>query len=175
VRKTAPKPLRIFLQDGNTDLNIYAGDWWKANETMERALVFAGYEVNHAWGEDGHSGRQGTSIFPDVMRWLWKDWPQPVTTGNSKNQFLADLLIPGNDWELVGQGYSFTEGTAVNANGEFYFQDIPNSKTYKLDADGKPVLINTDSKRGSGSIFGPDGKRYVVAGATRQILRYDCQ
>jgi gluconolactonase len=173
VRKTAPKPLRIFLQDGSTDLNIYAGDWWKANETMERALVFAGYEVNHTWGEDGHSGRQGTSIFPDVMRWLWKDWPQQVTTGNSKNQFLADLLIPGNDWELVGQGYNFTEGTAVNANGEFYFQDIPNSKTYKLGADGKRVLINTDSKRGSGSIFGPDGKRYVVAGATRQILRYD--
>ncbi len=173
VRKTAPKPIRIFLQDGANDLNIYAGDWWKANETMERALVFAGYEVNHTWGEDGHNGRQGTSIFPDVMRWLWKDWPQTIKTGNSKNQFLSDLLIPGSDWELVGDGYSFTEGTAVNAAGEFYFNDIPNSKTYKVNPAGKPVLINSDAKRGSGSIFGPDGKRYVVAGATRQILRYD--
>ena len=173
IRKTAPKPIRIFLQDGSNDLNIYAGDWWKANETMERALVFAGYEVNHVWGEDGHNGRQGTSIFPDVMRWLWKDWPTPVKTGNSKNQFLSDLLIPGEDWELVGSGYSFTEGTAVNAAGEFYFQDIPNSKTYKIDAGGKPVLVNSDSKRGSGSIYGPDGKRYVVTGNPKQILRYD--
>jgi gluconolactonase len=173
IRKTAPKPIRIFLQDGTTDLNIYAGDWWKANETMERALSFAGYEVNHIWGEDGHSGRHGTAVFPDAMRWLWKNWPQPVTAGNSKNQFLSDLLIPGADWELVGNGYSFTEGTSVNAAGVFHFQDIPNSKTYKINTEGKPVLINSDAKRGSGSIFGPDGKRYVVAGATKQIVRYD--
>ncbi|MEO6719264.1 MAG: alpha/beta hydrolase-fold protein, partial [Ferruginibacter sp.] len=58
VRKYEPKPIRIFLQDGANDLNIYAGDWWKANESMERALVFSGYEVNHAWGEGGHSGNQ---------------------------------------------------------------------------------------------------------------------
>jgi len=47
IRKYEPKPIRIFLQDGTNDQNIYAGDWWKANETMERALTFAGYEVNH--------------------------------------------------------------------------------------------------------------------------------
>jgi gluconolactonase len=78
VRKTEPKPLRIFLQDGSDDLNIYAGDWWKANESMERALTFSGYEVKHEWGQEGHSGKQGTAIFPDVMRWLWKDWPQAI-------------------------------------------------------------------------------------------------
>jgi enterochelin esterase-like enzyme len=78
VRKYEPKPIRIFLQDGKNDLNIYGGDWWKANEMMERALTFAGYEVNHVWGEDGHNGKHGTSIFPDAMRWLWKGWPEPV-------------------------------------------------------------------------------------------------
>ena len=41
IRKYEPKPIRIFLQDGSNDLNIYAGDWWKANETMERSLTFA--------------------------------------------------------------------------------------------------------------------------------------
>ena len=82
IRKYEPKPIRIFLQDGSNDLNIYAGDWWKANETMERALSFAGYEVNHVWGEGGHNGNQGTSVFPDAMRWLWKDWPKPIVVGN---------------------------------------------------------------------------------------------
>ncbi len=173
VRKTEPKPLRIFLQDGSADLNIYAGDWWKANESMERSLMFAGYELNHVWGEDGHNGRQATAIFPDAMRWLWNGWPQPVKAGNSKNQFLSDILIPGNDWELVADGYSFIEGTAVNTAGELYFQDIPHSKTYKVLQDGKPILVNSDSKRGSGSIFGPDAKRYVVAGAVKQVHRYD--
>src|SRR6202042_3196411 len=54
IRKYGPKPICVFLQDGSNDLNIYGGDWWKANETMERALVFAGYEVRHVWGEGSH-------------------------------------------------------------------------------------------------------------------------
>ena len=74
VRKTEPKPLRIFLQDGKNDLNIYGGDWWMANQTMLRALECSGYEVEHAFGEGGHDGKHGAAIFPDVMRWLWETW-----------------------------------------------------------------------------------------------------
>src|SRR4030095_13036468 len=65
IRKFEPKPIRIFLQDGSNDLNIYGGDWWMANQTMERALTFSGYDVLHAWGDGGHTGKHGTSIFPD--------------------------------------------------------------------------------------------------------------
>ena len=39
IRKFEPKPIRIFLQDGSNDNNIYGGDWWMANQTLERALV----------------------------------------------------------------------------------------------------------------------------------------
>ncbi len=173
VRKYEPKAIRVFLQDGANDLNIYGGDWWKANESMERALTFAGVEVKHVWGEDGHNGNQGNSIFPDAMRWLWKDWPKPVATGTSKNQFLSDLLIPGQNWELVGEGYRFTEGTAANSSGEVFYQDIPNSKTYQVSLDGKLFVLPIDSKKASGTSFGAGGKRYVVAGGTSQIIRYD--
>ncbi|MEP7318936.1 MAG: SMP-30/gluconolactonase/LRE family protein [Panacibacter sp.] len=173
IRKYEPKALRIFLQDGSNDLNIYAGDWWKANETMERALTFSGYEVQHVWGEGQHNGKQGTSVFPDAMRWLWKNWPAPVKAGNSKNQFLSSILIPGEDWQLVGKDYKFTEGTATNAAGEVFYQDIPTSKTYKAGVDGKLTTLNINAKNSSGTSFGTDGKRYVVAGGTKQILAYD--
>jgi len=173
IRKYEPRPIRVFLQDGSNDLNIYGGDWWKANETMERALTFSGYEVEHIWGEGGHSGSHGTAVFPAAMRWLWKDWPTAVRTGSSKNQALSDLLIPGQDWELAGQGYRFTEGTAANAQGEVFYQDIPNSKTYKAGPDGKISILPLDAKKASGTCFGADGKRYVVAGSTKQILSYD--
>jgi sugar lactone lactonase YvrE/enterochelin esterase-like enzyme len=173
IRKYEPKPIRIFLQDGNNDLNIYAGDWWKANETMERSLEFAGYEVNHVWGEGGHDGNHGTAIFPQAMRWLWKDWPKPVSKGNSKNDYLNNLLIPGEDWEVVGEGYQFTEGTAASSKGEVFYQDIPTSKTYKVGLDGKLTTLNLDAKKASGTCFGPDGKRYTVAGETKQVLSYD--
>jgi gluconolactonase len=173
IRKYEPKPIRVFLQDGNNDLNIYAGDWWMTNQTMERALTFAGYEVNHVWGEGSHNGSHGTAIFPQAMRWLWMDWPKPVVKGNSKNDYLSSLLLPGQDWELVGQGYQFTEGTTSDKNGIVYYQDIPTSKTYKVDLNGKLSTLDLDAKKASATCYGPDGKRYTVAGGTKQILSYD--
>jgi sugar lactone lactonase YvrE len=73
----------------------------------------------------------------------------------------------------VGQGYAFTEGTAANAAGEVFYQDIPNSKTYKTDINGKLTTLPLHSKKASGTSFGANGKRYVVAGETKQILSYD--
>ncbi|MCP9765107.1 SMP-30/gluconolactonase/LRE family protein [Lacihabitans soyangensis] len=177
VRKHEPKLLRIFLQDGSNDLNIYAGDWWKANETMERALSFAGYDVKHVWGEGGHNGQHGTAVFADAMRWLWRDYPKKIEAGQSKNQFLKDILIENEDWELVGEKYGFTEGTAVNAKGEVFFQDIPNSKTYKINAAGKPEVYVEDAKKASGTTFGPDGQMLTITGGwsqppTKQIHQY---
>ena len=177
VRKHEPKPIRIFLQDGSNDLNIYAGDWWKANESMERSLVFAGYDVKHVWGEGAHNGQHGTAVFPEAMRWLWRDHPSPVVASASKNPFLNDLLIPGEEWELVGEGYGFTEGTAVNAKGEVFFQDIPNAKTYKVGLDGKVELYVSDFKKASGTTFTTSGEMLTITGAwspapTLQAHRY---
>ncbi|MDB4927232.1 SMP-30/gluconolactonase/LRE family protein [Mucilaginibacter sp.] len=173
IRKYEPKPLRIFMQDGTNDLNNYVGDWWITAQMMERAFQFAGYEVDHAWGEGGHNGVQATAIFPQAMRFLWKDYPKPVAVGVSKNAFTNTVILPGQGWELVGEGYGFAEGTAVNAAGEVFYQDIPNSKTYKVDVNGKLTTLKLDAKKASGTAFGPDGKRYTVAGGTKQILSYD--
>ncbi len=174
IRKTEPKPLRIFLQDGNRDLNIYGGDWWMANQEMERALVFSGYEVQHVWGEDGHSNKHGTIVFPEAMKFLWKDYPNPIQKGKGSSQ-LQQILIPGEDWKLVAGGYQFTEGPAVNSKGEVYFNDIPKNKTYKIDLEGKVSEFLNDSKRGNGQAFGPDGRLYVVATAQPKILAYDTE
>ena len=172
IRKYEPKPIRIFLQDGSKDLNIYGGDWWMANQEMERALTFAGYEVNHAWGDGGHDGKHGTQVFPDAMRWLWKDWPAPIKAGAGSPQ-LKEILIPGEDWKLVGDGFGFTEGTAVNAKGEVFFNQVGASKTFKIGPDGKPVLFLNDTKKGDGQRFGPDGRLYSVAGGSNQIIAHD--
>ena len=170
IRKYEPKPIRIFLEDGSKDLNIYGGDWWMANLAMERSLVFAGYEVEHNWGEGGHSGQHATEIFPDVMRWLWKDWPKPVVAGKGSPQ-IQEILIPGEAWKLIGEGYKFTEGPAVNAKGEVFYTDVGNSKTYKIGLDGKVSEFLADSQRGDGQAFGPDGRLYANAGGDRASPR----
>lgn len=177
VRKHEPKAIRIFMQDGSNDLNIYAGDWWKANELMERALTFAGYDVNHVWGEGGHNGSHGTSVFPQAMRWLWRDYPHPIIPGQSKNRFLLDILENDKGWELVGENYGFTEGIATNASGEVFFQDVPNAKTYKVGFDGKPELYIADSKKASGTVFSPAGDMITITGVwpkppTKEVHQY---
>ena len=78
IRKTKPaKPLRVFLQDGTNDLDNLHGNWPLANQDMAAALKFAGYDHRFILGDGGHSGRHGGAIFPDTLRWLWRDWPKP--------------------------------------------------------------------------------------------------
>ncbi len=172
IRKVEPKPIRIFLQDGSADLNIYGGDWWMANQEMERALTFAGYEVDHAWGDGGHSGQHGTKVFADAIRWLWKDWPAPMKAGAGSQQ-LQQILIPGEAWTLVAEGYRFTEGPAANTKGEVYFNDIPNNKCYRIGLEGQVSLFLSDTKSANGQAFGPDGRLYAVATGAEQVVAHD--
>jgi hypothetical protein len=73
VRMTPKKPIRVFLQDGENDLNTYPGSWWLANQQMASSLAWANYDVKVAWGKGFHSGLHARAILPDALRWLWRD------------------------------------------------------------------------------------------------------
>jgi gluconolactonase len=173
IRKTEPKPIRIFLQDGSNDLNIYGGNWFLANQEMLSALQFAGYEVKHEWGDGAHSGKHGGAILPDALRWLWRDYPAPVRPAGPANQPVMNLLIPGEGWQIVGEGYKFTEGPAANSKGEVFFTDIPNSRIYKIGLDGKVSLFKENTGEANGLMFGPDGKLYACQNGKKRIVAYD--
>ena len=99
VRKCEPKPLRIFLQDGSNDVwNATFGHWYEANQMLSTALDFAGYDAKYDWSDGYHSVKRSAEIFEDVMVWLWRDYPEPVKAGISKNDFLDKYLIPDEKW-----------------------------------------------------------------------------
>jgi enterochelin esterase family protein len=87
IRKSPIKPIRIFLQDGSNDLDNAHGNWFLANQRMLAAFHYANrtadqrqqdgprYEVTHVWGEGPHSDNHGGAILPDMLRWIWKDYP----------------------------------------------------------------------------------------------------
>ena len=161
VRKTEPKPLRIFLQGGTSDNNIYCGSWWVANQDMLASFEWAGYEVNHEWGEGGHNRKHGYAIFPDALRWLWEGWKEDpvVRTHPDRSKSRAnEFLVEGEDWELVNDGHLFTEGPAVNADGELFFTDLEGSKIWRVGQDGKSTLFQENTGGTNGLAFAPDGK-----------------
>ncbi len=177
IRKTEPKPMRVFLQDGTNDLNIYGGSWWIANQDMLSALQFAGYDVTNAWGGGGHDGKHATAIFPDALRWLWRDYPSPIVANPAQKsrQPLMEILIPGEDWQLVSAGHRFTEGPAVNTRGEVFFTDIPNNRIHKIGLDGKVTVFAENTGGANGLMFGSDGRLYACANEKKQIVAYDEQ
>lgn len=76
VRSSPKKPIRMFQQDGANDIVNKFGSWPEANKAMAAALQEMGYDHKFVFGEGVHSGKHGTAIFPDVMRWMWRDYPR---------------------------------------------------------------------------------------------------
>ena len=73
IRKTDPKPIRVFLQGGLGDLDNQHGSWPLANQQMAAALAFADYDHQFVFGEGGHNGIHGGAILPESLRWLWRE------------------------------------------------------------------------------------------------------
>lgn len=73
LRKAEKKPLRVFLQDGSNDLDNENGNWPLANQTLAATLSYRGYDYHFVMGEGFHSKAHGAAIFPDSLRWLWRD------------------------------------------------------------------------------------------------------
>lgn len=73
IRKSPVRPIRVFLQDGENDLDNEHGNWWLANLQMDRALRFRGYDCKFVGGTGGHNGRHGGAILPESLKWLWRD------------------------------------------------------------------------------------------------------
>jgi len=124
VRKTEPKPLRIFEQDGVYDEwggGAEIGDWWMSNLTMNRALEFAGYDVRHVWGAGNHNDSQAKAVFPDAMRWLWRDYPAPIKAKAPGNPRLGEIVIEGEPWKIASIGCGVRNRVAAKSDGAVVF------------------------------------------------------
>lgn len=169
VRKMETKPLRIYLQDGLQDVNVYS------NYELGLALQHANYDYKLVIGTEGHNSKHGSAILPDALRWLWRDYPKPIAkpTGGSRHYLTNNVIVdddPG--WQLVSDGHKFTEGPAVDAQGNVYFSDIPNSRIHKVTADGKVSVFRENTGESNGLMFGPDGRLYACQSARKRIVAY---
>ena len=111
VRKTEAKPIRIFHMTGNDDMKNCAGDWTLLDQQMKESLDFSGYEHKFYFLEGKHGVGYGNH-FTEGMKYLWKDWPEPVKTGASAPR-AQDIILPGETWQLAGTGYTDAQGPGM--------------------------------------------------------------
>ena len=189
IRKTEPKPIRIFLQDGKNDHVVptqpygtfYAGSWPINNQVMFEAFESAGYDVRLVIGDEGHNMKQGAAIMPDALRWLWRDYPNPVVAKEP-----AAMSQPGWDargkvystvsadkpWEQVGETYSSVASPATDKDGNVFFADPAANRIYKSDPDRKVTLFKDNASGATALTVGPDGRLYVSQPARKRIVSY---
>ena len=174
IRKTEPKPIRIYMADTSADIDNAFGSWPWANQQMASALKYMGYDVRFDWAEGyAHSADHGGALFPDAVKWLWrKESHTPVldTSGDLGGDLtLLNLLIPGQAWEVVADNLGFADALCADKDGNIYFCDMKAPAVYRISAaDGTRTEIAKESV--SGLEFGPDGLLYACQGSKSRVI-----
>jgi gluconolactonase len=89
------------------------------------------------------------------------------------HQDVFQVLIPGEEWQLVSEGHRHTDGPAVSADGRIFFTDVPNNRIHAVGPDGKVNVFAENTSGANGMMFGPDGRLYAGLTRSRQLVAYD--
>lgn len=68
------------------------------------------------------------------------------------------VVAPGAAVKQISAQFRFTEGPAVNKQGDIYFTDQPNNKIWKYDRNGELVLFMDKAGRSNGMYFNRKGQ-----------------
>jgi gluconolactonase len=171
VRKFEAKPIRAFLTTATRDMENAAGDWFLLDQEMDKALKFSGYDYQFRVIEGPHVAGYMEN-WREGMAYLWRNWPDRVQAGPSAPR-AQEILIPGEGWQLVAEGFQSTRGPACNANGEVFFADTANNKIRRIDLDGKVSAFVADAGQANCVTIGADGKLYSISEQSGRLMSYD--
>ncbi len=84
------------------------------------------------------------------------------------------IIAEGAQLKLVSSAFKFTEGPAVDKDGNIYFTDQPNNKIHKWSAeDGSISVFLENAGRANGLFFDKEGNLYACADEHNQLWMID--
>jgi len=169
IRKTEPKPIRAYLTTGTHDMVNCAGDWFLLDQEMDKALEFSGYDYAFHAIEGPHVAGW-MDHFPAAMRFIWKGWPEPVRAGPGAPR-VRDVLLPGEGWTLVAEGFSDARAPTCNEKGEVFFADPAADRVYKIGLDGKTAVFVEKSGHVCAVAAGAKGELFTASESSGKIER----
>ncbi|MDO1448224.1 SMP-30/gluconolactonase/LRE family protein [Rhodocytophaga aerolata] len=85
------------------------------------------------------------------------------------SQELSSLVAGEATPKLVSSQFSFTEGPAVDKQGNVYFTDQPNNKIWKYSTDGKLSVFLDKAGRSNGMFFDKQGNLITCADEKNEL------
>jgi len=85
------------------------------------------------------------------------------------NEAMDSLIAPGVSPQLVSNQFSFTEGPAVDKEGNIFFTDQPNDKIWKYGTDGKLSIFLDKTGRSNGLYFDNEGNLLACADKKNEL------
>jgi enterochelin esterase family protein len=73
VRQTRRKPIQVWHQTGSRDVDVIFGSLPIANQDLAAALRYRRYDTVLEFGNGGHSLRHGGAVFPETLRWIFRN------------------------------------------------------------------------------------------------------
>lgn len=93
--------------------------------------------------------------------------------GQSTTQKQSSIIAKGATVVKAGEGYSFTEGPAVDPEGNVFFTDQPNDKILKWSPDGTVSVYMEGAGRSNGLYFDNNGNLLSCADLNNELWRID--
>jgi gluconolactonase len=171
VRKFEARPIRSFLTTATRDMENAAGDWYLLDLEMDKALKFSGYDYQFRV-IDGRHVAGYSEHWQEAMAYLWRGWPERVQAGPSAPR-AQEILIPGEGWELVAEGFKSTRGPAGNAAGEVFFADTTSDRIHRIDLDGTVSEFAADTGKAHCVTVGADGTVFTISERSGKLMGYD--
>src|SRR6185503_20754477 len=88
------------------------------------------------------------------------------------DEALSKVLIDGEGWQMVADGFGFTDAACTDAEGNFYFFDLgKGTGIQRIGSDGKIATFIENTPKCSGLKFGSDGRLYACTqGPKKQVV-----
>jgi enterochelin esterase-like enzyme/sugar lactone lactonase YvrE len=171
VRKFEAKPIRAFLTTATHDMENAAGDWFLLDQEMDKALKFSGYDYQFRTIEGRHVAGYAEH-WREAMAYLWQGWPERVKAGPSAPR-AQEILLPGEGWQLVAEGFKSTRGPAGNVRGEVFFADTTANRLHRIGLDGKVSVFVAEAGAAHCVTTGADGSLFTISEKSGKLMRYD--
>jgi enterochelin esterase-like enzyme/sugar lactone lactonase YvrE len=186
VRKTEPKPIRIWMQDGTQDHIVASepfgssafGSWPINNQVMYEALRFAGYDVKFEMGTEAHNMKQGGADLPDALRWLWRGYPEPITVheppaahepGYDTTNRIFSTIYLDKPWQQIGTDFHANSLTA-DRSGNIYFTSFSLPTIERVDPAGTITQFAEPPNDATALRMGPNDRLYSFQHSTGEII-----